>query len=58
VIHEDKLSTDNPVKYVSREVARFVPDLIKDIFFYFDIIGRGQAFKTGVNKKTSPFTML
>ena len=54
VIHEDKLSTDNPVKYVSREVARFVPDLIKDIFFYFDTIGLGQAFKTGVNKKNQP----
>lgn len=54
VIHETKISTENPVRSIEKEVAKFVPQIMKEIFFYFDTIGGRQAFKTGVNEKGQP----
>lgn len=48
IINEDLVTnTKNPVKNIEREVAQFLPKIIKELFLFFDTRGGVQAYKVG-----------
>ena len=54
-IKEDKVkNTNSPVKSIEIEVAKFLPKIVKDIFFYFDKMGGAQAYQSGHTKEGRP----
>lgn len=47
-IHEDLVQdTSNPVTKIETEIVKFVPKIIKQMYFYFDTRGGVQAYKNG-----------
>jgi len=51
IIKEDLVQDiSNPVNRIEHEVAKFVPKIIKQLYFYFDVRGGVQAYKTGQNQ--------
>jgi hypothetical protein len=54
-IKEDKVQDrSNPVKSIATEVAKFVPKIVKELFFYFDRMGGIQAYQNGKTEDGRP----